>query len=207
MATHITELINEIYIHNLEMPKQWTEGVLCTLHKKNEKEICDNYRPITLVNMIYKIISIALTKRISPIMNILTRETQTAYKQSRSTQDVLNHIKEIIGYKYPEMSITLMDLTKAFGKTNRKLMYTKLIEKGLPIELIRLIAKTHENTKIMAREKNKLSEKQVTNKGVFQGSPLSALLFIIYTDSMMERYEEVWQKKKRKPRKTRDEIS
>ena len=55
-------------------------------------------------------------------MNLLTRETQMAYKQARSTVDVLNHIKEIIGFKHPEMSITLMDLTKAFDKTNRILM-------------------------------------------------------------------------------------
>merc|ERR1711915_969655 len=65
-------------------------------------------------------------------MNILTKETRTAYKQSRSTQDVLNHISEITGYKYQEMSIALMDLTKAFDKTNRQ----------LPIEIVRLIKKT-----------------------------------------------------------------
>ena len=37
---------------------------------------------------------------------------------------------------------------------------------------------------------------QLTNKGVFQGSPLSALLFIIYTDNMMESYEDKWNKRK-----------
>merc|ERR1711915_428837 len=148
---------SEIMINDADMSKEWTEGVLCTLHKKNEKDLCDNYRPITLVNMVYKIISIIITKRIAPIMNLLTRETQVAYKQARSTIDVLNHIKEIIGFKHPEMSITLMDLTKAFGKTNRTLLYTKLIEKGIPVELIRIIMKTHQNTMVRAREKNKLS--------------------------------------------------
>merc|ERR1711915_407232 len=89
-------------------------------------------------------------------MNILTRETQTAYKQSRSTQDVLNHIKEITGYKYPEMSITLMDLTKAFDKTNRQLMYTKHIEKGLPLEIIRMIMKTHQKTQLESKRKKQI---------------------------------------------------
>ena len=96
------------------------------------------------------------------------------------------------------MSITLMDLTKAFDKTNRKLPYTILIKKGLPIELVRLIVKTHSNTYIRAREKNKLSKKQEINTGVYQGSPLSALLFIVYTDAMMEDYGKSWSTKKRK---------
>ena len=96
------------------------------------------------------------------------------------------------------MSTTPTDLTKAFDKTNRELMYTKLIEKGLPIELVRLITKTHQNTQLRARERNKLAQKTETNRGVFQGSPLSALLFIIYTDSMMERYDELWKEKKQR---------
>ena len=101
-----------------------------------------------------------------------------------------------MGHKTTEMSITLMDLTKAFDKTNRELLYTILLEKGIPIEMVRLIMKTHSNTKIRARESNRLSKKQETNTGVFQGSPLSALLFIIYTDSMMEKYEKEWKKQK-----------
>merc|ERR1712228_385067 len=200
LSKHITEIINVIYQGNYDLPRTWTEGVLCTLHKENEKYLCDNYRPITLVNIIYKILSIAITRRIAPIMNILTKETQTAHKQSRSTYDILSILKNIMGQKNADMSITLMDLTKAFDKTNRKLLYTILIKKGLPIELIRLIIKTHSNTYIRARGKNKLSQKQEVNTGVYQGSPLSALLFIIYTDKMMEDYENSWNKKKKRQR-------
>ena len=117
-----TEILNAIYQNNEELPKSWTEGVLCMLHKKNEKDICDNYRPITLINMSYKLLTIVLTRRIAPIMNLLTEETQTAYKQNRSTYDVLNIIKNITGHKYTNLTLTLMDLTKAFGKTNRELL-------------------------------------------------------------------------------------
>merc|ERR1711915_913281 len=206
LPKHITEIINVIYQGNYDLPRAWTEGVLCTLHKKNEKYLCDNYRPITLVNIVYKILSIAITRRIASIMNILTRETQTAYKQSRSTYDTLSILRNITGHQNVDMSITPMDLTKAFDKTNRKLLYTTLIKKGLPIELIRLIIKTHSNTFIRAREKNKLSNKQETNTGVYQGSPLSALLFIIYTDKMMEDYEKSWSKKKKTKRRSGGKI-
>merc|ERR1711915_477374 len=83
LSKHITEIINVIYQGNYDLPRTWTEGVLCTLHKKNEKYLCDNDRPITLVNIIYKILSIAITRRIAPIMNILTRK----HKQHINNRD------------------------------------------------------------------------------------------------------------------------
>ena len=44
-------------------------------------------------------------------------------------------------------------------------------------------------------------EKQINNKGVFLGSPQSALLFIIYFDNMLEMYT-----KERKAWKNNQEI-
>ena len=64
--------------------------------------------------------------------------------------------------------------------------------------MIRLIIKTQKNTQLQAREKNKLGEKQEINRGIFQGSPLSALLFIIFTDQMMKEFDEDWKEKKEK---------
>merc|ERR1712228_1014305 len=98
----------------------------------------------------------------APIMNFLTTELQTAYKRNRSTYDTLKTLRILLNDQDSERTITLMDLTKAFDKTNRQLLFNIQIKRG-----------------------------------IFQGSPLSALLFIIYTDQMMKEFDKEWKEKKK----------
>ena len=134
-------------------------------------------------------------------MNLLTKETQTAYKNNRSTLDIISIIDKFTKdakndkeYK----SITLLDLSKAFDRMNRQKMITILAEKGLPINMIKIIEIMHKNTKLKPKQNNKLGESTLNNMGCFQGSPLSALIFIIYADEMMERYEQNLKEERKK---------
>ena len=39
LSKYITEIINVIFQGNYDLPRTWTEGVLCTLNKKKTKNI------------------------------------------------------------------------------------------------------------------------------------------------------------------------
>ena len=49
----------------------------------------------------------------------------------------------------------------------------------------------HSDNKLWAKYNNKLSKLVHNNTGVFQGSPLSAQLFIIYADYVMNEYKNI----------------
>ena len=82
----------------------------------------------------------------------------------------------------------LIDLSKAFGRIQRNKLWWILYEKGIPTNLLKIIILGHTDTKLCARHNGKLGTPVNNNTGIFQGSPLSALLFIIYADYAMNIY-------------------
>ena len=120
-------------------------------------------------------------------MTFLTNEFQYAYKVGRSTIDVLSLLNNQIKNDGTE-NLILFDLSKAFDTINREILWAVLYEQGLPINLIRIIKLGNKGTCLRAKNNGKVGNKTENNKGVFQGSPLSAFLFIIYDERMMQDY-------------------
>lgn len=52
----IYRLITHIW-KNEDLPEGWNDAVLCQVHKKDDPQICDNYRGIALLNVTYKVLS------------------------------------------------------------------------------------------------------------------------------------------------------
>jgi hypothetical protein len=52
----IYELITNIWKQE-EMPKKWLIALIHSIHKKNDKTNCSNYRGISLLNMTYKVMA------------------------------------------------------------------------------------------------------------------------------------------------------
>merc|ERR1711990_1206622 len=74
---------------------------------------------------------------------------------------------------------------------------TILAKKGIPEYILKLIYIAHKNTTLAPKQKNQIGKTIKNNNGCFQGSPLSALIFIIYADEMMEDYEKETRKTKK----------
>ena len=118
-------------------------------------------------------------------MNLLTKETQTAYKQGRSTIDILSVVQNLLKNNNTQMLI-LIDLSKAFDSINRDILWTVLYEKGIPWDMVKQLRMGHIGNKLRPKYKGNKGTYMYNNKGVSQGSPISAMLFIIYFDSLIE---------------------
>ena len=67
--TKILEMLTSVYldieIHGVHNDSAFTEGWLCPLYKKKDKQEIGNYRPIALLNTDYKIYTKALTIKLA----------------------------------------------------------------------------------------------------------------------------------------------
>ena len=67
------------------MPEKWKRGLVIFLYKSKNRAETNNYRPITLLNSIYKIWTVLVSKRLSMVTELLTDERQLGFKEKRGT--------------------------------------------------------------------------------------------------------------------------
>jgi len=79
-----------------QLPNQWNEGIICQLYKKGDRLDCTNYRPITLLNVTYKIFAIIFNQRLVGIVETKLGDYQSGFRPSRSTIDNIFMIGHII---------------------------------------------------------------------------------------------------------------
>ena len=108
-----------------------------------------------------------LDKKINTYMNLLTTEQQTAYKQGRSTIDILSLIQNSIQSDETQQLI-LIDLTKAFDSIDRNTMWTILYQQGLRWRTIQQMKMGHTGTKLCAKHEEIIGKDVHNNKGVFK---------------------------------------
>ena len=75
------------------MVQDWNLAILIRLYKKGEKQICDNYRGISLLNVTSKIFSRIILNRIQNMIDHRLLEVQSGFRAHRSTTDQIYILK------------------------------------------------------------------------------------------------------------------
>jgi len=65
---------------NEQLPQQWNKGIICPVYKKGDGLNCNNYRPITLLNIAYKIFAIVLNKRLIENIENKVEDNQMGFR-------------------------------------------------------------------------------------------------------------------------------
>lgn len=84
--------------------------------KKEGRQSIDDFRPISLIDCLYKIISKTLARRLSKVLESLISETQSAFIDGRQILDGIVVLNEIVGEaKKKKLSLVIfkVDFEKA----------------------------------------------------------------------------------------------
>ena len=66
-----------------ELPGEWKDSIIVTIHKKGDKADCNNYRDISLLPTTYKILSNILLSRLSPYAGKIIGDHQCGFRRNR----------------------------------------------------------------------------------------------------------------------------
>ena len=133
------------YIQTWMYPTILKVGQILPIFKSGAKDMCSNYRPISLLRPLTKIFEKCLYKRLFSYFekfHILTHN-QFGFKHNSSTLHAVKELYDEISESLNQQKTTcaiFLDLKKAFDTINRCILLKKL-EKygicGLPLQLIK----------------------------------------------------------------------
>ena len=114
----LTEVFNNILL-NKELPNSMKEATIKLLYKKNDHKNLKNWRPISLLNNDYKILSKIIVNRLSPLLQNSILPQQNAGIPGRKIENVHYNIQAILemAEQWGEKIILMtVDFEKAFDK-------------------------------------------------------------------------------------------
>ena len=194
----ITLLLRNVW--ELErVPRTWGVGLITTIFKgKGELGDPNNYRGITLLNVIQKILCGIMAERLKIWVEerkILASE-QAGFRPNFSTMDniaVLNHlIKKKRSKKGGKLFACFIDFEKAFDSIDRNILWGKLEKMGLDGKFVRMLKCMYECVEMRVKVgMNGVSESFFADRGVRQGCKLSPLLFALFINDLPSFFEDV----------------
>lgn len=196
---YIFELID---IYNLilsegEFPSQWKKAKIIPILKPNSDPFQPNsYRPISLLSCLSKLLEKIIAKRIQYWITTesLMTPNQIAYQIGLSTTDALIKVSSYLIESlnnHNHVDSLALDMTKAFDKCWPETIVAQIRKWGLSGPLLNLIHSFLTNRQLQITYKTLNSNTHPLVYGVPQGSPLSALLFIIAINSLSELLNKV----------------
>lgn len=181
--------LNWIHKNNCT-PPSWKEAIITVLPKeKKDKELCESYRPISILNIDYKIYTSILTRRLQKIIPDLIDEDQTGFVSGRQTQDNIRRtlliINKINKHKLPTALFSL-DAMKAFDLVSWKFLYLTLERFGFEEKSIKCIEAIYKDPTARIKINGSLSNKFDLERGTRQGCCLSPTLFALYIEPLAQ---------------------
>ena len=188
LARPITQLCN-LSIKLSSFPTRCKIAKLKPIYKKGSKSDPANYRPISLLPLISKVIEKVIHDQMQNYLDNhkILYPYQSGFRSNYSTNSALTYLTNYISEGFDKGLYTgmiLIDLQKAFDTIDHKLLLKKMIFLGFSQKTIKWFECYLSNRTFIVNVNDKFSKLGDVTCGVPQGSILGPLLFLLYVNDM-----------------------
>jgi hypothetical protein len=177
---------------------------ICLIPKVEHPENIQQFRPISLCNTIYKIVSKVLTNRIKQTISRVVSPHQTGFIPGRSihenivvAQEMAHSMRKMTG-RVGYFAIKV-DLSKAYDRLNWDFIHHTLVEVGYPREWIDVVRVAVTSVRTNVKWNGVRADYFQPKQGIRQGDPISPYLFVLCMDKLSHLISQAVQEGEWKP--------
>ena len=164
------------------------QGIISILPKGDKpREYLKNWRPISLLNVSYKIASSCIANRIKKVLDYLIHDNQKGFLQGRFIGENTRVIYDVIHSTFEKHIpgiLLLIDFEKAFDSISWRFMYKALEFFNFGTDLIKWVSVLYKDAKLCVLQNGIFSSFFSIGRGCRQGDPVSPYLFNLCVEIM-----------------------
>jgi hypothetical protein len=183
-------VVNQAYDKGSLSESQRTGLITLICKDPDHPELLENWRPISLLNIDYKIVSKTLASRLGKVLPDIVHKDQTCAVPGRSIVDNLHLLRNVIDYchqKHTRCAIVSYDQTKAFDRVSHEFLLRVLRAFGFGESFIKWFTVLYTDVRSRVIVNGFLSDFIFIRRSVRQGCALSALLYALQIEPFAHR--------------------
>ena len=184
----LTEICN-LSISSNTFPKLWKIAKVTPLHKKDTKDDPNNYRPISILPVLSKLLERHVADHLFEFLTShdLLSTRQSGFRPKHSCETALHlMVDDWVGHMFKNelVGVLYIDFCKAFDLVNHGLLLQKLEKYKLHNETLAWFASYLSNRQQSVKVNKTLSDPQPVETGVPQGSILGPITFLLSVNDL-----------------------
>ena len=183
------DCINECFANN-NLTDSQTQGLITCIPKAGKaRNLIKNWRPISLLNTTYKLISSCLTNRLRPLLCRIISQEQKGFLENRSISDCTRLMYDLIyecQFRKINGLILLIDFEKAFDSISWDYIRECLIRLNFGDNFLKWINIFQKDSKSRVILNGHMSDLFSLERGCRQGDPISPYLFIVCSEFLTQ---------------------
>ena len=174
------------------VPQEWRDTSLVPVPKKEYLCLCDNWRGMSLLDVVGKVLAKVIHQRLQTIVEEEVADSQCGFRCNRGCNDMIFCARQLIekAVEYNTKAFLLfVDLRKAYDSLPREAMWMILSKYGVPEKLISIIRSFHNNMQAEISINDDVAHVTVSI-GLRQGCVLAPTLFILFFNLVLRCWRD-----------------